>query len=71
MNKSDEAYKEYRREIVRRSMRKRREKARAAGLCIQCTAVPAVSGRTLCYECSQKQLAANRRYASGKKPKED
>ena len=65
-DRNSEEYKEHRRKICRESTRKRREAARAAGLCIQCVLVPPMLGRTLCKRCMAKQSAYSKKYASSR-----
>ena len=53
-NWDEESYKEYRREIVRESVRQRREEAREQGLCpICCLRLPPM-GRVTCEQCSKR-----------------
>lgn len=59
---TEEEYKQYRREVVRRSQHKRRAKARENGLCINCCRERVVYGKTLCAVCLKKQATAQRRY---------
>lgn len=57
-NWEEEDYKDYRREVVRESQGRRRQKAREDGLCpICCLRVPPI-GRKTCEAC--RELIANR-----------
>lgn len=62
-----ESYKAYRREIVRKSQQKRRDKARAEGLCVGCCSRAPEGNKTLCARCNEMQKKAQRRYNKGLK----
>ena len=47
----DAMYKDRRRKIVRDSQKRRRDKAKAEGLCVLCCREKAIEGRTLCERC--------------------
>lgn len=51
---SVEDYEEYCREKVRRSQKKRRDRARENGFCTICCLRPARAGRVTCEECSTR-----------------
>ena len=57
MKIGDDCYEEYRREIVNKSQRKRRENARKNGLCCICCLHPARVGKKTCGECSARANA--------------
>ena len=60
MKIGDDGYDEYRRDIVNKSQRKRRENARKNGLCcICCVREPRVGFKT-CEECSARARAYNK-----------
>lgn len=44
-------FKAKRRKIVRESQKRRRDKAKANGLCVLCCREKAIEGRTLCERC--------------------
>ena len=60
---SKEDYRLYRNKMCAESQRKRREKAKAAGLCTICCCKPARAGMVTCRECSMRSAsnAAKRR----------
>ena len=60
MRIDDEGYDEYRREIVNKSQRKRREKARKMGLCCICCLRPARPDKKTCVECNERSKAYNK-----------
>lgn len=66
---SDEAFREYRRQIAKKSQRKRRDFAKLHGLCRQCCKEKAVPQRTLCPACLLKQREVQKRYTNRIKPK--
>lgn len=68
-DKTSEEYKEYRREIVRKSQRKRRMLAKKNGLCPICGWRKAEAGFVNCIECKQKarEYAKKRQEAKKKK----
>lgn len=66
---SDEEFREYRRQIARKSQRKRRDFAKLHNLCRQCCKKKAVPLRTLCPACLLKQREVQKRYTDRIKPK--
>ena len=68
-DKTSEEYKEYRREIVRNSQRKRRALAKKNGICPICGWRKAEEGFINCTECKQKakEYAKKRQEAKRKK----
>ena len=54
-------YKDKRRKIVRESQKRRRDYAKAQGLCVLCCKVNAVEGLTLCEKCRRKHNELIRR----------
>ena len=60
MKIGDDGYDEYRREIVNKSQRKRREMARKNGMCSICCSRPAREGKKTCGECSARAIAYNK-----------
>lgn len=61
---SDEEFREYRRQIARKSQRKRRDFAKLHNLCRQCCKKKAVPQRTLCPACILKQREVQKRYTN-------
>lgn len=57
----DEKKKQHRREIVRKSQRKRRAKARKKGMCSQCCKGRPEKGRKTCPACLEKAREKMRR----------
>ena len=68
-DKTSEEYKEYRREIVRNSQRKRRALAKKNGICPICGWRKAEAGFINCKECKEKakEYAKKRQEAKRKK----
>ena len=65
----DDVFREYRREVCRKSQRKRRAFAKSHNLCRQCCREKAMPMRTLCPACLLKQREVQRRYTARYKVK--
>ena len=57
-----EEYMDYRRDIVRKAVNKRRTRAKELGLCVQCIKEYAVPGKTLCPEYAIKSRERQHKY---------
>ncbi len=62
--RDEEEYRAYRREVSRKSQRKRRDFAKLHNLCRQCCRKKAVPQRTLCPACLLKQREVQKRYTN-------
>lgn len=67
--RDEEEFRAYRREVSRKSQRKRRDFAKLHNLCRQCCKKKAVPLRTLCPACLLKQREVQKRYTSRIKAK--
>lgn len=61
MSEQDEKKRKHRQEIVRKSQRRRREKARKTGICSQCCKGIPEKGRKTCPACLEKAREMMRR----------